>query len=158
MKKVICILAFVILALPVCACAVQEVFLPNSRYAVDVPDWMDYNDPVDGVAGVDAYLSEDLEMYYISYPKEQAAERGMKGTARETVRSLRASGVDAEVRKIQGIEMICYRTADEESGVPCIGYVFEDGDWMIEIDFLYTAQEAADTVKEIMETIREAGT
>ena len=96
MKKVICILAFVILALPVCACAVQEVFLPNSRYAVDVPDWMDYNDPVDGVAGVDAYLSEDLEMYYISYPKEQAAERGMKGTARETVRSLRASGVDAE--------------------------------------------------------------
>ena len=54
--------------------------------------------------------------------------------------------------------MICYRTADEESGDPCIGYVFEDGDWMIEIDFLYTAQEAADTVKESMETIREAGT
>ena len=156
MKKLIC---FVICALLLtgCALAEQAVELPNSRYVIDVPDWMEYSDPVDGDQGVEAYISKDLEMDYISYTKEQAAERGFGQTLKETVSALRENGINAELRKVQGIEMLCYRTVDEEDQAPCVGYVLLDGDWLIEIDFWYATQEAADMTKTIMESIRENG-
>ena len=137
-----------------CAAAEQEVLLPGDRYAVDVPDWMDYSDPVDGTAGVDAYVSKDLEMDYFSYLKTDAVQLGMADTLRGTAEERAASGADVELRKVNGIEMLCFRLIDEEDGAPCIGYVFEDGDMLIEIDFWYATQEAADETKAIMETIR----
>ena len=153
MKKLLCFVILGMLALA-CAAAEQEVVLPNSRYVLDVPDWMDYSDPVDGDQGVEAYISKDLEMDYISYTKEQGAEKGIRDTLKETAGVLRENGVKAELRKVQGIEMLCYRTEDEADGAPCVGYVFLDGDWVIEIDFWYATQEAADMTKEIMESIR----
>ena len=155
MKKVLALTVLMALLFG-CAAAEQEVFLPNSRYVIDVPDWMDYSDAVDGDLGVDAYVSADLEMDYLSYSKEEEIARGMPDTLRETVKKQRQEGIDAELRKVNGIEMICFRTVDEEDGTPCIGYVFEDGDWLVEIDFWYSTQEAADMTKEIMETIRTA--
>ena len=50
--------------------------------------------------------------------------------------------------------IIPHRVTDETDGTPCIGYVFEDGDRIIEIFFWYATQEAADTTKTIMESIR----
>ena len=157
MKKVICILAFVILALPVCACAVQEVFLPNSRYAVDVPDWMDYSDGVDGNTSIDAYVSKDLEMDYLSYRREEAGQAGRGMTLLETAKKQREAGSDVEIRKVNGIEMLVYRLMDEADGAPCIGYVFEDGDMLVEIIFWYATQEAADETMKIISSVKEKG-
>ena len=55
---------------------------------------------------------------------------------------------------MNGIKMVCVRMKDESDGAPGIGYIFEDGDLMIEIDFWYATQEAAEKTKLIMETIR----
>ena len=99
------------------AAAEQAVALPNSRYEILVPDWMEYSDPVDGDQGVEAYISKDLEMDYISYTKEQGAEKGIRDTLKETAGVLRENGVKAELRKVQGIEMLCYRTKPTEHPV-----------------------------------------
>ena len=155
MKKRVCLMLIAILLPGCCAAAEQAVILPNSHYEVLVPDWMDYSDPVDGDQGVEAYVSKDLEMNYISYTREQAAERGLKDTLKESARFLKESGTKAELRKVQGVEMLCYRVQDPADDAPCVGYVFVDGDWLIEVDFWYATQEAADTAKTIMETIRE---
>ena len=137
-----------------CAAAEQEVVLPGDMYVIDVPDWMDYSDPIDGNSGVDAYVSKDLEMDYFSYRKADAIQLGMAATLRETAEERAAGGADVELRKVNGIEMLCFRITDEADGAPCIGYVFEDRDMLIEIDFWYATQEAADETKSIMETIR----
>ena len=67
-----------------CAAAEQEVVLPGNKYVIDVPDWMDYSDAIDGNTGVDAYVSADLEMDYFSYSKADAVALGMADTLRET--------------------------------------------------------------------------
>ena len=154
MRKLICLSIFAMLLFSFAA-AEQEVLLPGSRYVIDVPDWMEYSDPVDGDAGIEAYISADLEMDYIAYRKEDAAGLGAGQTLKEIAEEQQANGADVKLRKINGIEMLCFRTMDEEDGAPCIGYVFEDGEWMIEIDFWYATQEAGDETKKIMETIRE---
>ena len=156
MRKIISFLVFVIL-LAGCASAEQEVLLPGGRYAIDVPDWMEYSEAVDGDAGVDAYISKDLEMDYISYQKAEMVRLGMPETLQETAEQRAEKGSKIELRKVNGIEMLCFRLVDEEDGTPCIGYLFEDGDLLIEIDFWYATQEAADMTKTIMESIREAG-
>ena len=153
-RKLICVL---MLFLMICSCAMaeQEVMLPGGHYALDVPDWMEYSDAVDGDAGVEAYISEDLEMDFVSYLKETALEFGMPGTLKETAKEKRAEGIKVEIRKINGIEMLLFRVQDEEDDAQGIVYVFEDGELIIEINFWYSTQEAADETKTIMETIRE---
>ena len=156
MRRLISLLVclFVLLLTIGCAAAEQEAILPGGHYAVDVPDWMDYNDPIDGEAGVEAYISADLEMDLISYTKEEALYRGMAETLRQTAEEKKAQGADVQTRKVNGIEMLVYRLTDEEDGAPCIGYIFEDDDRVIEIVFWYATQEAADETKVIMESIR----
>ena len=155
MKKLFCFVMCGILALS-CALAEQEVVLPNSRYVLEVPDWMEYSDPVDGDRGVEAYISKDLEMDYLSYTREQAAEKGMKDTLIESVKYLNENGMKTELRKIQGIEMLCYRTEDDADGARCVGYVLMDGDWLIEISFWYANEDAAKEAETIISTIRPA--
>lgn len=138
-----------------CAAAEQEVVLPGGRYAVDLPDWMEYSDAVDGEAGIEAYVSKDLEMDYFIYSREAAAEQGMTGSLREIAKARKQAGMDAQVRKLNGMEMLVYRMVDEEDETPCIGYLFEDGEWLIEIDFWYATEEAAEQTKEIISSIRE---
>jgi hypothetical protein len=60
-----------------------------------------------------------------------------------------------ELRKINGIEMLCFRTMDESDKAPCIGYVFEDGDWLVELDFWYSTEEAANLTTQIISSIHE---
>ena len=136
------------------AAAEQLVVLPGGRYTVSVPDGMEYSEPVDGDYGVEAYVSPELEMVLISYTKEDAVRLGLGQSLKETAELQREQGMDSEIRNVNGIEMLCFRTIDEADNAPCIGYVFEDGDLMIEIDFWYSTQEAGDMTKLIMESIQ----
>ena len=154
MKRWFCFLLCAALAFPAAALADREVQLPNSRYVIDVPDWMRFSEPREGDSGVYSYYSEMLEINYTSYRKEDALRQGMKATLRETAESRAESGADVELRSLNGIEMLCFRTKDDADGAPCIGYLFEDGEWIIEVDFWYATGEAARLTGEIMSTIR----
>ncbi len=154
MKKILgLILCMIVLAGS--AAADQEVTLPGGRYMIDVPERLDYSDPVDGDAGMEAYVSEDLEIDFVAYQKADAIQLGMPDTLKETAEMRRNEGAKVQIRKVNGIEMLVFRVEDEADGAPGIVYVFEDGEWLIEINFWYATQEAADETKKIMETIRE---
>ena len=153
MKKAISVLVCLLVLLG-SAAAEQSVVLPGGNYVIELPDWMEYSEPVDGDAGVEAYISADLEMDLISYTREDAVRIGLGQSLKETAQMQREAGSDTEIRNVNGIEMLCFRTVDDADGAPCIGYVFEDGELIIEIDFWYGTQEAGDMTKTIMETIR----
>ena len=152
MRKAVGLLICIVLLFS-CAAAEQTVAPPESRYVIDVPAEMEYSAPEAEDLGVHAYISETLEMDYRSDPREETAF-GQAASLRETAETLAAGGADVEMREVNGIEMLVYRVTDEADGAPCIGYVFEDGDRIIEIFFWYATQEAADTSKAIMESIR----
>ena len=154
MKKAACLLICIVLLFGFAA-GEQTVVLPESRYIIDVPDGMEYSAPEAGDLGVHAYVSETLEMDYRSDLREETAF-GQAESLRETAETLAAGGADVEMREVNGIEMLVYRVTDETDGTPCIGYVFEDGDRIIEIFFWYATQEAADAAKAVMESIRTA--
>lgn len=136
------------------AAAEQQVVLAESRYVVDVPDGMKYSKPEAGDNNVQAYYSDTLEMDYLSYSQKEAAALGMQPTLQETAEKLKEIGSEAEVREINGIEVLVYRLMDDADGTPGIGYVIVNGDRFIEIIFWYADMNAAETAKAIMETIR----
>ena len=149
MKRAISFLICTVLLLG-SAAAEQTVVLPESRYVIDVPDELKYSPAEDGDEGIEAYISDTLEMDYCSYPTAEDAP-----TLQERAEKLVAGGTDAEIRNVNGIEMLVYRITDEADGAPCIGYAFMDGNRIVEIFFWYATQEAADLTKNIMETIHE---
>ena len=154
MKKIIG-LVICLMMLGGIAMADQTIeLLPGLGYVVDIPDDMEYVSPEASENGVETYFTNDLEMDCICYPKSEAENLGMAETLKETVKVLTEKGWEAELRKVSGITMVCFRMKDESDGAPGIGYIFEDGDLMIEIDFWYATQEAAERTKTIMETIR----
>ena len=138
-----------------CAQADRSVALPNSRYMIEIPDWMRYSEPEDEYNGVEAYLSEMLEIDYTSYPKVTMIGPGTAGSLREVAENSAAKGKEVELRTVNGIEMLCFRTMDESDKAPCIGYVFVDGEWIVEIDFWYATEEAANLTKTIISSIHE---
>ena len=138
-----------------CAQAERSVALPHSRYMIEVPDWMRYSEPEEEHKGVEAYVSEMLEIDYTSYPRATMIGTGTAGSLREVAENSAAKGKEVELRSINGIEMLCFRTIDESDKAPCIGYVFEDGEWMIEVDFWYATEEAADLTKTIISSIHQ---
>ena len=152
MKRIVCFLVCAMLA-GSCALAEQQVKLPNSRYVIDVPDWMRFKED-EQYPEIHAYTSEMMEIDYTSYPREAALAQDPTGSLRKTAEALAAAGGEAELREINGIEMICFRTVDDADGAPCIGYVFEDEGWMIEVDFWYATQEAANLTETIISSIR----
>ena len=129
--------------------------LPGLSYVVELPDDMEYVSPESSENGVETYFTSDLEMDCICYPKSEAVNMGMAETLKETVNVLAEKGWEAELRKVNGITMVCVRMEDESDGAPGIGYIFEDGDLMIEIDFWYATQDAADRTTAIMSSIRK---
>ena len=143
----------ILVLIPFLAAAEQEVQLQESRFRLTLPDWMTYEAPMDKDLGVHAYTSNILEMDYSVYPKAEAVRQGMPETLLDTAKSWVNQGRDAELRRVNGIEMLCFRVIDEADGTPCIAYVFEDTGWLIEISFWYATQEAADLTAEIMTSI-----
>ena len=154
MKKIISLFICVIL-LCGSALAEQTVSLPNSRYTLELPDGMKYSMPEPEDYGMAAYTSEALEVDYVSYLKADAVRQGMAETLRETAEILAESGEETELREVNGILMLIFRMTDEADGASGIGYVFEDGDWIIEINFWYATQEAADETERIISSIKE---
>ena len=154
LRTILMILACLIL-MSGCAQAERSVALPNSRYVIEVPDWMRYSEPEDEYSGVEAYVSEMLEIDYTSYPRATMIGPGAAGSLREVAESSAAKGKEVELRSINGIEMLCFRAFDESDQAPCIGYVFEDGEWMVEIDFWYATEEAANLTTSIISSIHE---
>ena len=154
MKKIISLFICVIL-LCGSALAEQTVSLPNSRYTLELPDGMKYSMPEPEDYGMAAYTSEALEVDYVSYLKADAVRQGMAETLRETAEILAESGEETELREVNGILMLVFRMTDEADGASGIGYVFEDGDWIIEINFWYATQEAADETERIISSIKE---
>ena len=154
MKKIISLFICVIL-LCGAALAEQTVSLPNSRYTLELPDGMKYSMPEPEDYGMAAYTSEALEVDYVSYLKADAVRQGMAETLRETAEILAESGEETELREVNGILMLIFRMTDEADGASGIGYVFEDGDWIIEINFWYATQEAADETERIISSIKE---
>ena len=78
----------------------------------------------------------------------------LPGGAYELV--LPEKGTETEIREINGIEALCYRTTDEADGADCIGYVLEDGGQLVELACWYGTGEAAETAGEIIGTLRRA--
>ena len=154
MKKIISLFICVIL-LCGSALAEQTVSLPNSRYTLELPDGMKDSMPEPEDYGMAAYTSEALEVDYVSYLKADAVRQGMAETLRETAEILAESGEETELREVNGILMLVFRMTDEADGASGIGYVFEDGDWIIEINFWYATQEAADETERIISSIKE---
>ena len=154
MKRIICLLACMLMLFG-CAQAEQSVRLPHSRYSVEVPDWMRYSEAQEEYNGVEAYVSEMLEIDYTAYPKGTMIGPDKAESLREVAENSAARGKEVELRRISGIEMLCFRTVDESDKAPCIGYVFEDGEWMVEIDFWYATEEAAELTATIISSIHE---
>ena len=137
-----------------CAAADQTVALPESRYVIDIPDSMEYSEPQDGDYGIHAYVSDVLEMDYLSYPLEDTAAPESSESLQDRAKKLAEAGRDVELRQVNGIDMIVYRITDEADGTPGIGYVLEDGGTVVEVIFWFATQEAADLSQSIIETIR----
>ena len=158
MKKIIGLVICLMMLGGIAAADQTVELLPGCRYVVDIPDDMEYESPESSENGVETYFNNELEMDCFCYPKSEAVSLGMAETLKETVKALAEKGWEAELRKVNGITMVCVRMKDESDGAPGIGYIFEDGDMMIEIDFWYATQEAADMTRTIMESIRETET
>ena len=156
MKRLMCgmmVLALVLLCMGG-ALAEQKVQLPESSYRLTVPDGMEYDGPGDipddaAFAWVSGELGLDIQFF------RQPNDGGAALQAMADV--IIGDGVDAEIRRINGIDMIAYRVADPqdppEQGMKCIGYVFLDGDAAQMICFWNANQEAADLTADIIGSI-----
>ena len=153
MKKCFALLICTLLLFS-CAAADQTVALPESRYIIDIPDGMVYSEPQSGDNGVHAYISDFLEMDYLSYPYEDTTGTDSSESLKDRAKKLAEGGLDVELCQVNGIELVVYRIVDESDGTPGIGYVLEDGDHVIEVIFWYATQDAANMTKTIMESIR----
>ena len=157
MKRWMCGLmaALMILTMSCGAAAEQQVQLPDCRYSLTLPDGMEYDGPgEDPDSAKFAYVSEKLglDIQFFSY---DAQGQELKTLAE----LLRENGRDAELYRINQIEMIVYRVTDPEDlpedGMKCIGYVLKDDGMIIEICFWYATKNAAKLTEEIIGSIGE---
>ena len=156
MKRVFGFLAC-ILFLFGCARAEQWFRLPRSRYELALPDRLAYSAPEEGDEGVEAWISDTLEVDIFAMTREEAETlTGLGESLQETAETLTGLGREAEVREVAGIEMLCLRTVDEADGAPCIGYIFIEGEYVIEIEFWYATPEAGEETAAIISSIRTA--
>ncbi len=141
--------ALVLVLVMICGCALaeQRITLPGDRLTLRLPDEMTFS--AAGRSELEefrfAYYTKTLEMDVFAYPS------GGK-TLAEMGDMVRNSGVQAEIRKIGGIQVLCYSMTDE-SGNPCAMYALQDGDQVIEIAFWYAEEKAAKQAEKIMKTI-----
>ena len=153
MKKAACLI-FAFLLLFSCAEAGTETVLPGSRYTMIIPDGMEYSAPRDGEAEIHAWSSDTMEIDYFRYPKFSLFQPGEEQTLVKAAESRTDEGIETEIRNVSGIEMLVSRLTDETDGAPGIGYLFLDGNWVVEIFFWYATQEAADLTEQIILSIK----
>ncbi len=129
------------------AAAEQKVALPGERLSLTLPDEMTFS--AEGRSDLEefqfAYFTKILEMDVFAYPDGGKSLTEMRDM-------LRGDGVQAEIRKYGGLQVLCYSMTDE-SGNPCAMYALEDEDQVIEIAFWYAEEKAAKQADKIMGTI-----
>ena len=150
MKKTLCIMIVLGIVLAAgAALADQQVNLPDSRYAVTIPDGMAYDGPTPGTDEAFAYVSEQLglQISFLVYNAPGADLTSLMPGIQEK------NPEKVELTTVGGIPMIVYRITAED-GAKCIGYILQDGNTVQEIVFWYATQKAADLSKTIMESIQ----
>ena len=148
MKRLLCLLLLCLMVCPA-ALADQTVRLPESAWSLLVPDYMIYDPPLEGEDCAFAFVSNTLEIDFFRYPAGP-------GTLQEMAQQLVSAGQEAELRRVNDLDMLCYRTTDTSlDQAPCIGYAMKEGDWLIEICFWYATQEAGDLTAEIISSIAQ---
>ena len=127
-----------------------DAMLPDGLHRLTLPAGMVSQTPdADETNLKGIFLREpDLEMLVFAYPANGA-------TVETLAESLAEAGREAQVRQISGELFLVYQDRDEADGAPCVGYSYLYKDWMIEISFFYSTQEAADLTKTIMESFRQ---
>ena len=141
------------------AYATQPVQLPGTPWVISVPANMRYDGPRDGDGScVFAYL-----LYYPETEAQDAlrmeidffvyASEGL--SLADAARAMTEAGLEAEIRYVNGIEMLCGVSEDPTDGAPCISYALVSGDSIVEITFWCADQEAANLTQTTMESIRE---
>ena len=154
MKRAVLLVA-VMLLLFSHALAEQWITLPGGQYELALPNRLVYSAPEAGDDGVEAWISDTLEVDAFAVSLAEARSLlGLKETLTETAEFLANQGKEAEVREVGGIEMLCLRDVDDADGTPCIAYLFPDGDSLIEIDFWYATPEAGEETASVISTIR----
>lgn len=151
MRKALGILLAVMLLAAGCAAGEETARLPESRYALRLPEGMIYDGPTEGTREVCAYLSGEmgLEVHVFRY------DTGMTDVIAQ---ALAAGATDMGMTAVNGIQMMTFRFPAEEDGWQGVSYILEDGDGTTEIRFWYSTQEAADMTKTIMESIEDTET
>ena len=146
MKRLLCLLLLCLMVCPA-ALADQIIWLPESSWSLLVPDYMIYDPPLEGADCAFACVSNTLEIDFFRYPAGQ-------DTLLDMAQQLVSAGQEAELRKVNDLEMLVYRTVDTSlDQAPCIGYAMREGDWLIEICFWYATQEAGDLTAQIISSI-----
>jgi hypothetical protein len=146
--KRLAVLLLACLMLCGCALAEQEVALPGERFALQLPDDMQYN--MQGRSDVPqfqfAYFNKKLEMDVFAYYSEGKTLAEMRDM-------LRKDDVKPEIRKIAGVELLSYSMTDESGSTMCTAFSMLDGDQVIEILFWYAEDSAAKQAEGIMNTL-----
>ena len=155
MKRFCLILAALVLLGAGCASAEQRVQLPESRYAVTLPDGMTYDGPGEKGEAAFAYVSEALGLD-VSFTVGYAG--GLQQIS-DLIPAIEQKGMtDVRMTLVNGIEMLVYRYEPEDTNsMKCIGYILRDGDKVEQIEFWYAGQGAADLTRTIMESIGDTG-
>ena len=151
MRKVMAMLMAGILLLAGCAAADEAVRLPESRYAVTLPDGMVYDGPTaeSGEAFACVYEEVLLEVHFFRL------EAGMT----EAVADALAKGAEEITPvSVNGVDMIAFRYPPQDDGWKAVGYILQDGEATQVILFWYGTPEAAERTKTIMESIGETET
>ena len=151
MQRVVLFILAAMILLAGCAAADEVVQLPESRYAVSLPDGMVYDGSAaeDGEAFACVYEEILLEIHFYRF------EAGMT----ETVADALAKGAeDITPVPVNGVDMIAFRYPAQDDGWKAVGYMMQDGDATQMILFWYGTPEAAEMTKTIMESIGETET
>ena len=133
------------------ALAEQVVRLPGTGCELTLPDDMQLHESRsdDADSGMlFAYLSPALEIDFFTYTAD--------GDLRIAAENMAAAGREAELRTVNGIEMICARLHDGTDNVDGVTYAFRAGEKIVEIIFWYSDQEAAELTKTIIASLRES--
>lgn len=150
------ILAAVMLLAAGCAAAEQTVKLPESRYAVTLPDGMEFDGPGKMDRAAFVYVSEALGLDIVFVVGDANGLNRLE----DLIPGLEEQGMeDVSVKRISGIDMVVYRyTPADPAEMKCVGYILRDGEKIEEIAFWYATKEAAKQTETIIKSIEDTGT
>ena len=123
-----------------------ELSLPGNHFSIWIPDNMRYDAPGHNDSALFAWVSDTLELDVFCYENEGKP-------LSEIAKQLAQQGETVEMRRVNTVDLLCYQAVDEVDEAPCIGFVFIDGDQVLELVFWYADQKAADQITAIMDTL-----